>query len=129
LYSGKAGDAFLDRIQAVLSTEKLDVERDEYNRVHVSEKLINYLHCVVDLSRKDNTIALGISPRGAQYWLRAAKTLAYFQHRDYLIPDDLLTVAKEVLAHRLLPVSGFEALIDKQIEVVENLLQKVPIPV
>ncbi len=53
-------------------------------------------------------IVAGLSPRGMSQWLRAARVAAWLAGRDYLLPEDLLTVLHECVAHRIVLAPIFE---------------------
>jgi len=69
--------------------------------VHASEWICSYLVELATASRSDPRLAPGISPRALLGLLAAARGLAATEGRDYVIPDDVLTLAQPVLAHRL----------------------------
>ena len=73
-------------------------------------------------------IAVGSSPRGTLGLVRAARCLALIRGRDYVLPADLLDLAVDVLAHRL--VLSFDALADGIVaeSLVRQILSRVPVP-
>lgn len=71
-------------------------------QVHVDERLGALIQTVLQRSRTDARVTLGLSPRAGIHWLRAARVWALWQGRDYVIDQDLLDLAVEALAHRLL---------------------------
>lgn len=70
--------------------------------VHVHDSLITYMSKVAAATREDERVQMPLSPRALREWLRASQAKAYFEKRGYVLPDDLLYTAKEVLAHRLI---------------------------
>lgn len=70
--------------------------------IHVEEALLRYIVELGTLTRTDKKIRLGISPRGNQYCLIAAKAHALLQSRHYVIPDDIKTVVPAIYRHRVL---------------------------
>jgi MoxR-like ATPase len=68
---------------------------------------------------------VGISPRGAEHWIRAAKALALLSGRDYCVPEDVQGVAAAVIAHRILPRGEFEK-VDRA-SLVRDLLRATPV--
>ena len=61
-------------------------------------------------TRRSPHLALGVSPRGQLAWRNAARAAALADGRDYVLPDDLKSLAGPVLAHRVVPASPLEAL-------------------
>jgi MoxR-like ATPase len=79
------------------------------SEVFVDESVMQYLSAIVDATRANKDVALGVSMRGAMALARAIKTWAITQGRTYATPDDVRDLAVPVLAHRLIldPESEF----------------------
>jgi MoxR-like ATPase len=92
--------------------------------VHGSEALRRYIVAVLDATRADPRVELGASPRAGLMLFRAAKALAALDGRDHALPDDVQTLARAVLTHRLLlaPDAGG----DERGAVVRDALDRVP---
>jgi MoxR-like ATPase len=73
-------------------------------------------------------ILAGASPRGSIALLRAAMARAWLAGRDYVLPDDLITLAPDVLRHRLVLDFGAEAEGLTAGTIVQGLLAAVPAP-
>src|SRR5207247_9119129 len=70
--------------------------------VHVAPALQRYIVAMADATRKHPDVYLGASPRASIMLLRAARSLAASDGRDYVIPDDVKALMVPVLAHRIL---------------------------
>ncbi len=57
---------------------------------------------IIEKTRSHEHIALGVSPRGSQALLKAVQAYAAIKGREYVIPDDVKSVVKPVLGHRLI---------------------------
>ncbi|MDR2254592.1 MAG: MoxR family ATPase [Arthrobacter sp.] len=68
---------------------------------YVDDALLDYATRLVEATRQAPEVRLGVSVRGALALVRAATTWSVVQGRNYVIPDDLKTLADPVLAHRL----------------------------
>lgn len=101
--------ALLQDLQA-LATDTLQQARNEAAAVHVGQSLYQYLARLAEASRSHPSLSLGLSTRGGLAVMRCARVEAVMQGRDYLIPDDIKTVAPAVVGHRLLPTP--EALLE-----------------
>ena len=102
--------------------------RAEVAAVRVEPALLRYVTSVVRRSREWPALSLGASPRAAVNLLSAAKATAALDDRDYLIPDDVKSVAPSVLRHRFLlkPEADLEGVSADQI--VTELLASVEVP-
>jgi len=118
----------LDDIEQVVDAEELLEAQEELKKVHVGDLLKEYIVGLVDASRKHPDVYLGASPRGALGLYRTGQALAGLQGRDYVIPDDIKRLAEAVLAHRLIISPSARIKNVDAFEVVEELLQSVPVP-
>lgn len=69
---------------------------------HVEESLERYILAIVRATRSHHDLALGASPRGSLALYKSSQALAALRGRDYVIPDDIKTVAPLTLSHRLI---------------------------
>lgn len=105
----------LAAIEPVVSREQLVLLTAGARQVRVSEDVAAYAHRVVQATRDDDSVALGVSPRAAIAWIGAARARALVQGRSYVLPDDLKALAACVLAHRVFLKGGgsAEALVER----------------
>ena len=92
----------LDKISPVTDIKTLNELIKEAQNVFVADAVYAYASELVEETRHNAYIQLGISPRGALALCRAAKAFAFLEGRDYVIPDDVLAVFPDVCAHRIL---------------------------
>ena len=90
----------LDSCKAVTDAETLKKLIEEAMNVHVADLIYDYVSELVEATRNNPYIVLGVSPRGALAVCRAAKATAYLEGRDYVTPDDVVNVFADVCAHR-----------------------------
>ncbi|MGR8935594.1 MAG: AAA family ATPase [Gammaproteobacteria bacterium] len=123
---GGHGEA-LQSIQT-LPESLLKQARAEAAAVHVAEALYRYVAAIAEASRNHPRLHLGLSPRGALAIMRCARVEAAMQGRDYLLPDDIKSVAPLVAAHRLLPTA--EALLEglSPLQIFREIDAEVPVP-
>lgn len=96
------GDNPLEELEAVCSKEQLREMKDACEKVYVDGSVQDYLLDLVEATRKHNNIALGVSPRGALAFLRAAKCYAALQGETFVTPETIKFLAPFVLGHRLI---------------------------
>ena len=94
--------------------------------VEVSADVAGYLMDIIERTRNDNRIRIGVSTRGAIALYRAAQASAALEGRDFALPEDIRRLAPRMLAHRLLlsGMSGF----GEDIRVIEDIIQSTPVP-
>jgi MoxR-like ATPase len=128
----------LQAIQKVLTTEQLVEMQRETDGIYVDPALIEYAVRIVTASRKPQTFGLpelerfimyGASPRASINLILTARALALVRGRDYVLPEDILDMALDVMRHRM--VLSYEALSDNVTgdDLLKQLLDRIPIPV
>jgi MoxR-like ATPase len=96
--------------------------------VHVAESVRRYAIDLVTATRDNRDLRLGASPRATLHLLRASRAAAALDGRDYVLPDDLQTLAVPVLAHRLLLSAEAQVARRTTTSVVEEVIASVPVP-
>jgi MoxR-like ATPase len=89
------------QLRALISPDDILRLQQWASEVHVAEEIFDYILAMVAFTRSHQRVYLGASPRAALSLLKAAKALALIRGRDYVLPDDIRTLAIQVLAHRL----------------------------
>ena len=111
-----------------VSKNALEAARQEAAHVRVEPKLFDYIVSIVRATRDSAAVSLGASPRAAVSMMLAAKALAATEGRDFLIPDDVKTVAPPILRHRMLlkPEADLEGIAPDQ--VIAEVLAGIAVP-
>ena len=123
-------------VNTVLSKEDIFAIRDQVNRVRISESLERYIIELVyatrdpkgyKLTEQAQYIQFGASPRASINLNLSAKALAYMEGRDYVLPEDIKEVARDVMNHRI--ILNYEAEADnvKTQDIIKTILNKIPI--
>jgi MoxR-like ATPase len=111
----------------VLSRERLLTLRARVNRVHVDDAVLTYVLELLTHTRTSNMLRLGASPRAGLLRLRAARAHALIEGRAFVTPDDVKTMARAVLRHRLVPSTEAELDGLDAARVLEHILAAVPV--
>ncbi len=131
-----ANMSFSSEVESVLTKEDIFAIRDEINAVAISDSLEKYIIELVFATRDpknygladiDPYIQFGVSPRASINLNIAAKAVAFFDQRDYVLPEDIKEVAHDVFNHRIL--LNYEAEADgvRTGDIIDKILRKVPI--
>ncbi len=95
-------DVYINRITPLLSMEEIREMGRVIQEVYVDDAVIRYIRDIVIASRSHGDVRLGTSTRGSLALLRGAQARAAIDGRTYVIPDDVKTMARPVLGHRLI---------------------------
>src|SRR6202030_957847 len=90
-----------EHARSVISGDELMALQEGVAQVGVDEVLVDYMLTIVERTRTHESLAMGVSPRGAQAIYRATQALAAVEGRDYATPDDVKRLALPVFAHRV----------------------------
>jgi MoxR-like ATPase len=95
-------------LRAVADSKILALVREAVARIHLSEQLLDYVVDVIRGTREHASLEVGASTRAANMLAAAARAYAALAGRDFVIPDDVKTLALAVLRHRVILSAGAE---------------------
>ena len=118
----------LDAVQAVIDANTIIHLRKLIKQIVVEEKLLQFIAKIIVATRNDKSIYLGASPRASLALLNAAKAFAALAGRDFMVPDDIINVAKPVLRHRIVLTPEREMEGVREDEVIDKLIHTIEVP-
>lgn len=125
---GREGDR-----RVYFDAEEIRLLRRSVGSVHISDQVSEYIVDLMRLTRETGGVFLGASPRTSVKYLRAVRANALISGREYVLPDDVKSVAHEMLNHRLIlePEMQLESGKDPQMvmtAVIADILKSVNVP-
>ena len=120
--------AKLDEVRHVVTADELLKFRQLVTKIYIEPSLLRYIATVVQQSRTDKRIFLGVSPRGSVAMLQSAKAYALLQGRDFVTPEDIKFVAPYVLQHRIQLSAEAEMEGFTPLKVVQRLIDQIEVP-
>ncbi|MEC0127885.1 AAA family ATPase [Paenibacillus pabuli] len=119
----------VDRLESVTHMDQISAIQQEIKEVFIGDPVMDYLLDVVRKTRSHPSVLLGASPRAAISFMMAVKAFAFLQKRDYVLPDDVKTMAPYVISHRIVlrPESRLDSMSSEA--VLNSVLQQVRVPV
>ena len=124
-------------VQPVVDSEYILSARDIVRKVHVDEKIQDYVlnmvvatrdPSVVGLADLGNLISYGASPRAGIFLIAAARAYAFLKGRGYVTPDDIKQIAPDVLRHRVITTFEAQAQEVTSEQIVQRILDNLEIP-
>ena len=127
---------FNHKVSRILTKKDILTIRSHINKVSISDSLEKYIISVVNATRNPEIIGLknesdyinyGASPRASINMNLASKAIAFFNQRDYVLPDDIKNIAVDVLNHRI--ILNYEAEADgiTTTQIINSILEKIEI--
>jgi MoxR-like ATPase len=120
----------LDHLDPVMTTADVLALQGQAAQVKMDNALLDYLMDLVEATRTNEQLHVGISPRGSLALMQATQALALVEGRDFVTPDDIKAMVVPVCAHRVITknhLSNGDLL--SATRVLQQILQKVPSPV
>jgi len=127
LYSQNESHPF-DRLTAVVTCDEVIALQEAVKQVRVDRSVGEYIVRLVDSTRADVRLRLGVSPRGSLTLYRTSQVRAFLEGRNYVLPEDVRALASPVLAHRMLLDTKSRYSGMQTTQIVDELLEKTPVP-
>jgi len=118
-------------VQPVMEASDVLAMQQAAASVRVDESLLDYALEIVEKTRQNERLILGVSPRGSLMLQRAAQARAFIEGRDFCLPDDFKQLVLPVFAHRVV-VNARYATTQKKTSQAESILAEIvestPVP-
>jgi MoxR-like ATPase len=118
----------LRELEPVATPEQITELQEARKRIRVSRPVKEYITSIVSATRHSPSLRLGASPRGSLSLMRAGQALAALRDRDYVLPDDVKSLAVPVLAHRLILKEEERLRGEIQETLLEEIVRQIPVP-
>ena len=126
-----------EQLKPLIDPQKVLESRKVVNQIYIDEKVEQYIIDLVFATRNpgkyqipdvEGLINFGASPRASINLNLAARAHAYMEHRAYVTPEDVRTVAYDVLRHRIIPTFEAEAEEITTEDIIEKIMNTVQVP-
>ncbi len=128
VYRGKSYEA-LDKVDCLFNEGDIINLQKEVTNVYVEDSIYEYLTKLIQITRNNDYIGLGVSPRGGLALLSMAKASALLDNRNYVIPEDIINNVDAVCCHRIVLSSKAKASGYTEDKVIYEIKTKVVMPV
>lgn len=118
----------LDSVNRVMRAEEMLVMQKEAEMVYISDEILAYVTTLAFATREHPLTALGVSPRGALAVCRMAKAGALISDRDYVLPEDVINIFKDVCAHRMILAAKAKITETSAAEILDEILESTARP-
>jgi MoxR-like ATPase len=119
----------LEKLLPVAESSDIIALQEEIKNVHVDVTLGNYIVDIVSQTRKHPDVTLGSSPRGSLSLFRASQAWAFYNERDYVLPDDIKKMVLPVLSHRLMLKQEAKLKKINPEEILNSIVSRINVPV
>lgn len=92
----------MDEVKAVVTRDMVIEVQNYLSTIRMTEAVLRYMTVLCERTRNDSGVELGVSPRGIIALSRMARAKALLDERDYVVPEDVRAVFKDVCTHRVI---------------------------
>lgn len=118
----------LDSLAACVTKDEILDAQEKTRQVFISDEIKDYIIRITSATRVNDKIRLGVSPRGSLALMRASQAVAIVSGRDYVIPDDVKSIAADVLSHRILCKAANHTQREMSIKIINQIVAETPAP-
>lgn len=118
----------INQIKSVCTPSEIVELQSKASDVYIDPLVKQYIVNITQATRQHPEAALGVSPRASINLMKGGKSLALFNDRDYVIPDDIKDIATATLAHRILLTPSARMREVEQETVIADVLDAISIP-
>jgi len=122
------GDISDIKIKKVVTPTQIIQMQDTIKKVYIDKDLQKYMVKIVQTTRSEPRVEVGISPRGSIALFKLSKAHAVFHGRDYVVPDDVKNVVIPALSHRLILKAEARVRGVKSEDIVNDVVNKIVVP-
>lgn len=119
----------LEKLMPVAESSDIIALQEEIKNIHMDKTLSNYIVDIVSQTRKHPDVTLGSSPRGSLSLFRASQAWAYYNGRNYVLPDDIKKMVIPVLSHRLILKQEAKLKKINPEEILNSIVSRINVPV
>lgn len=118
----------LDNVKPVANSNSILELQEKISNVYVDDRINEYIVSLSAATRNHPMVKLGVSPRGTLALMHISKGIAVAMGRDYVIPDDVSYICRDVFEHRIILNSKAKLSETTANSVISDVLKKVPVP-
>lgn len=118
----------LDEVRAIVTRDMVLEVQNYLSTIRMTRDVLRYMTILCERTREDPGVELGVSPRGIIALSRMARAKALLSERDYVVPEDVRAVFKDVCVHRVIlkPQAKMEG--QTAAGLLENIMQTTKVP-
>ncbi len=117
-----------DSLTAVCGADEIREAQKAVDSVYIHPDLLRYIVLATEKTRENQSVALGVSPRGSIAMMRACKARAAQDGRNYGTPEDIKYLAPYIFAHRLVLRDDVGMDAAKPSEIIKEIFASLPVP-
>jgi len=119
----------LETLKPVMTGAEVVAVQDRVTKIRMDQALVDYVLDLVEATRTDDQLHLGVSPRGALALTQASQAAALVHGREYVTPDDVKSLFLPCCAHRVISKTYLHnGDVSVTTRILQSILDRVPAP-
>lgn len=118
----------LDEVCQVANADIIIEIQNAVSNIFIDDKIYSYIVNIAAATRNHPYVKLGVSPRGTLALMNISKGIAIAMGRDYVIPDDVSYICRDVFSHRIVLSSKAKLNNKTADDIIRDILKSVPVP-
>lgn len=102
ILKGRIAQNTIEQVSPAADAAELIQMQEEVRRIFIHDRIYHYIGTLVQATRTNSMVELGVSPRGTLALARMSQASAYLRNKTYVTPDDIREVFMDVCAHRII---------------------------
>ena len=123
---GLDANILVQQLTQTVSNEETAAAKAGIHEIEVSDDVAGYIMDIIEATRNDPNIRIGVSTRGAIALYKAGQAAAALRGRAYVVPDDIKALAPTILAHRIVTASSVKR--GEDVSLICQILDSVTVP-
>lgn len=119
----------IESLEPVCDPKELSIMKELVKDVYVDDSIMDYVVRIVMRTRNHPDVALGASPRASIALVHLSRALAAMEGRDFVLPDDVKSIAIDVLAHRLILKPEARLMRKTKFDIIQEILNSEEAPI
>lgn len=119
----------VEDLKSVGDVKEIIELQNQVVKITVDDLVVKYILDIVEATRHDSGIRVGVSPRGSLALYKSAQALAALRGRDYVVPEDVSELVVPVLEKRVIPSTDSRIKGVTAIQLIESILDRIEVPV
>jgi MoxR-like ATPase len=125
-------------VKSIIAPKVIKQAQETINEIYLDDKVKEYILKIIfatrnpsevkGLEKYQDLIQYGASPRASIWLAKAARAHAFMKRRGYVIPEDIKSLAPDILRHRVIPTYEAEALMIDSDQIIQSILEAVEVP-
>lgn len=128
ILKAKYNAAPLESVQPVVNASIINELQEHIASIYIDDRVYEYIVKLSAATRNHPLVKLGISPRGTLALMQISKGIAVAMGRDYVIPDDVSYICRDVFEHRIILSSKAKLSDMTASDVINEIIKKTPAP-